>query len=59
MMTRQQILDLFRSLSMSQGFYGRLLEHMTEDAGYAENVFLYLEGQNCRDAVDVVIALEG
>lgn len=56
-MTRQQILDLFRSLSFSQGYYGRLLRHMAEDPYYAEDVFLYLEG--CKDEVDVVMAMEG
>lgn len=58
-MTRNEILNTFRQLSMSQGFYGRLLRDMETNEELAEEVLSKLEGKNFRDAVDLVMYIEG
>lgn len=58
-MDRTQILATFRSLATSQGFYGRLLndiENAEESA--RENFLTYLELQNFKDSVDLVMFME-
>lgn len=58
-MKKEEILKLFKSLAMSQGFYGRLLERINEDKEWG-NVFLAeLEKQNFKDSVDLILAIEG
>ena len=58
-MSRQQILDTFRSLAKSQGFYGRLLDYINSmDEGERDTYLLDLERQNFKDAVDLVLYLE-
>ena len=58
-MSRQQILDAFRSLAKSQGFYGRLLEYIDSmDEGERDTYLLGLERQNFKDAVDLTLYLE-
>ena len=58
-MSRQQILDTFRSLAKSQGFYGRLLDYIDSmDEGERDTYLLDLERQNFKDAVDLVLYLE-
>ena len=58
-MSRQQILDAFRSLAKSQGFYGRLLEYIDSmDEGERDTYLLDLERQNFKDAADLVLYLE-
>lgn len=59
-MNRKQILDAFRSLSRSQGFYGRLLEQIDSVDEETRDAFLSdLESRNFRDVVDLVMWIEG
>ena len=61
-MNREQILETIVSLSHSQGFYQRLLEHLLflrENKREAFNDAMEnLEEQNFKDAVDLVLYLE-
>lgn len=52
-MKRDEILELFRSLSRSQGFYGRLLQEITDEQ------LDYLEEQKFKDPVELILFLEG
>lgn len=57
------IIDVFRELARSQGFYGRLLRDLetlkeTDPDIYADIVSEF-EAQKFRDAVDVVLYVEG
>lgn len=59
-MNREQILDTFRSLARSQGFYGRLLEQIDSVDEETRDAFLSdLESRNFRDVVDLVMWIEG
>ena len=59
-MNREQILDTFRDLAKSQGFYGRLLANISLLDEETRDAFLSdLENQNFSDAVDLVMYLEG
>lgn len=59
-MNREQILDAFRSLARSQGFYGRLLEQIDSVDEETRDAFLTdLENRNFRDVVDLVMWIEG
>lgn len=59
-MNREQILATFRSLAMSQGFYGRLLEQIYSVDEETREAFLSdLESRNFRDDVDLVMWIEG
>ena len=59
-MNREQILDAFRSLARSQGFYGRLLEQIDSVDEETRETFLSdLESRNFRDVVDLVMWIEG
>lgn len=58
-MTRNEILNTFRQLSMSQGFYGRLLRDMKTNKEFADELLSELEGKNFRDAVELVMYIEG
>jgi hypothetical protein len=59
-MNREQILDAFRSLARSQGFYGRLLEQIDSVDEETREAFLSdLESRNFRDVVDLVMWIEG
>ena len=53
-MKKEQILDVIKSLAKSQGFYGRLLEHINENPSYLD----FLEKQNFKDSVDFVLYME-
>ena len=53
-MNKEQILDVIKSLAMSQGFYGRLLEHINEEPTYLN----FLEKQNFEDAIDFILYME-
>ena len=52
-MNRSEIKSVIQTLARSQGLYGRLLRQITPE-GYA-----YLEEQNFKDALDLVLWLEG
>lgn len=54
-MDKEQILSVIRTLAMSQGFYGRLLEAIEED----DSILDKLEEQNFGDVVDLVMYIEG
>ena len=59
-MNREQILDAFRSLAHSQGFYGRLLEQIDSvDEETREDFLSDLESRHFRDVVDLVLRIEG
>lgn len=51
-MDRVQIRALFENLAKSQGLYGRLLARMTDED------WEYLEQQNFRDELDVILFIE-
>ena len=61
-MTREEIIKLFQSLAMSQGYYGRLLKHLKEleerDPEAYDEFMSELESE-CSDPLDVVMAMEG
>ena len=62
-MKRNEILSIFRSLSMSQGAYGRLLARLEEveetDPDMYDQFMCDLEAQNFKDAVDLILYIEG
>lgn len=62
-MNREQILDAFRTLSRSQGCYGRILRSLNEvkenDPQAYENYMTVLESKNFKDTVDLVMFYEG
>lgn len=59
-MKREQILATFRSLAMSRGFYGRLLDRIyAVDEDTRENFLSELEEQNFRDTASLVMYIEG
>ena len=59
-MNREQILATFRSLAMSQGFYGRLLEQIDSVDEETRDAFLSdLESRDFKDVVDLVMWIEG
>ena len=51
-MNREQILATFESLAQSQGFYGRMLASITDEA------LDYLVAQNFKDSLDLILFLE-
>lgn len=57
-MKKEEILSAIRSLAASQGFYGRLLMALSSDEPDAVAYLEYLEEQNFKDVVDLVIFLE-
>ena len=59
-MNRNDIMETIRSLALSQGFYGRLYRQLEDldDETYDE-VMQELEEKNFKDAVDLVLFLEG
>jgi hypothetical protein len=59
-MKRAEIENVMRSLAMSQGFYGRLLNDIySAPEDEQERFWENMEAQNFGDAVDVVLFLEG
>lgn len=57
-MNRQEILSSIQSLSMSQGFYGRLYQFLTNGSDEAEEYMNKLEEQKFNDVVDLVMYIE-
>ena len=53
-MNKEQILTTITMLAKSQGFYGRLLEHINEEPTYLD----FLEKQNFKDSIDFVLYME-
>lgn len=54
-MNKEQILNLIKSLSRSQGFYGRLYEQIHDN----DEALEYLEQQDFKDELDLILFLEG
>ena len=57
-MNRQEILNAVKSLAMSQGFYGRLYNALTNGTEEAEAVLQEMVSQNFKDSVDMVMWIE-
>ena len=57
-MKKEEILSAIRSLAASQGFYGRLLMALSSDEPDAVAYLEYLEEQNFKDVIDLVMFLE-
>lgn len=57
-MKKEEILSAIRSLAASQGFYGRLLFVLSSDEPDVVAYLEYLEEQNFKDVVDLVMFLE-
>lgn len=55
-MSKEEILNSIRFLANSQGFYSRLLTLLESDE--ADNYLDYLEKQNFKDTIDLVLFLE-
>lgn len=54
-LSRDEILDFIRSMSMSQGYYGRLLNQIMEDSSILDT----LEEERFKDTLSLVLYLEG
>ena len=57
-MDREQILDVFRSLACSQGFYGRLLRDIYEDEEWGNAYLKHLEEQHFSTELDLILFIE-
>lgn len=57
-MKKEDILKAIRSLAASRGFYSRLLMVLTSDEPDAVAYLQYLEEQNFKDTVDLIMFLE-
>ena len=59
-MKRDEIRDLFVSLSKSQGYYGRLLENIDNLSPDEQDAFWEeMESHDFTDALDVIMYIEG
>ena len=59
-MNREQIMNAFRTLAKSQGFYGRLIEQIESVDEEARDAFLSdLESRHFNDVVELVMWIEG
>lgn len=59
-MTRYEIENLFQTLAMSQGSYGRLLDNIySQPEDVQEEIWEELENQHFADALDVILYVEG
>lgn len=58
-MNRTEILNAIKSLSMSQGMYGRMYEKLTDGSTESEVALDIMEAQNFADVVDMVLFIEG
>ena len=58
-MKREQILETIRSLAMSQGFYGSLYSDLMSNPEYCDEVMTFLEAQNFKDPIDLILCIEG
>lgn len=54
-MNKQEIMDAIKSLSHSQGFYGRLYETLKANPEALD----FLAKQNFKDTLDMIMFLEG
>ena len=58
-MNKQEILNAIKTLSMSQGFYGRLYNKLTDKSNESKKALEYLAKQNFKDSVDLAMFIEG
>lgn len=59
MMKKNEIMKTFKSLTKSQGFYGRIVDELESMSESNRNMYLEgLEKQNFKDAVDLVMFME-
>lgn len=58
-MKRDAILALIKSLAMSQGFYGRLLNALNENPEQGEEWLQQMEDMHFRSNIDFIMYLEG
>ena len=60
--TGEEVIDVIKSLSQSQGFYGRLYQAImnlkSDDPDRYEQYLDHLQTQNFKDEVDVVLYFE-
>lgn len=57
-MKAEQIMNCFRDLAKSQGFYGRILNQIKENPVAGDKFLKELEEQNFKDEVDLILYLE-
>lgn len=57
-MKKEEILNNIRKLASSQGFYSRLFALLNSDEPDAIAYLEYLEEQNFKDTVDLIMFLE-
>ena len=57
-MNAEQIINAVSTLANSQGFYGRLLERLTDGTESAKQCLDAMVAQNFSDVVDMVMWLE-
>lgn len=58
-MKREAILSLIKSLSQSQGLYGRLLNNLMElTDSERDDVLTYWESMNFKDGLDFILFME-
>ena len=57
-MKKKEILNAIKSLAASQGFYSRLLISLSSNEPDSVAYLEYLEEQNFKDVVDLVMFLE-
>lgn len=60
-MTRDAVIETIENLSVTTGFYGRLLRYLEEMREVAPDRFeeVMKELETCGDAVDLVMKIEG
>ena len=58
-MSKNQVMSVIDSLARSQGFYGRLGQHIREaEAKGMDTGSFFAQFKDCKDAVDVILILE-
>lgn len=58
-MNRDEILENIRLLANSQGFYSRMYVRLSDGSKESDEALEYLEQQHFKDAVDMILFLEG
>lgn len=57
-MKKTEILEIVKSLAQSQGFYSNMYHILSSDTPEANAYLTYLEEQNFKDPVDLILFLE-
>ena len=57
-MTKQEILELVRTLASRQGFYTRLYQFLSEGSEESEDYLAMLEGKSFKDPIDLILYFE-